>query len=345
MKILIIRFSSIGDVIQCMSVTSGFHRKYDNPQIHWITRTDMASILKTDPHIYRVWDFDREDGLFGLIRMARALKKEKFDLIYDAHLNIRSYTVRFVLNPLIFRFFKNSPKVIVRKKHRFNRFLFFSLGKKDAIPQPFRGMISFQKPLRKLDLDFSSRKHKNWLFPKTVTSSVDALLSSEQFSIDEKTITIIPSAAWELKRWPLEHWKQLVEIMPEYKFIVVAGPDDTFTKEIADIAPDRVLNLAGRTNLNESFYLVKQSNFIVSADTGFLHAADLFGKDGIAFMGPTAFGHTTGESIKVLEIDLPCRPCSKEGNSECKIAEIKKCLFDITPRLVKKEIEKTLQIG
>ncbi|MFC0877971.1 glycosyltransferase family 9 protein [Saccharicrinis sp. FJH2] len=342
MKILIIRFSSIGDVIQCMSVTSGLFRKFDNPQIHWITRTDMSSILKTDPHIHRVWEFDREEGLFGLIRMARSLKKEKFDLIYDAHLNIRSFTVRGVINSFTLRLFRSRPKVIVRKKYRFNRFLFFRLGRKDAIPQPFRGMISFQKPLRKLGIDFSIQKDKKWLFPQSVTSSVDQLLKAENFSIDNKTITIIPSAAWELKRWPLEHWKKLVEIMPDYKFIVVAGPDDTFTKDIADVATERVLNLAGRTNLNESFYLVKQSVFIVSADTGFLHAADLFGKNGIAFMGPTAFGHTTGESISVLEIDLPCRPCSKEGNSECKIAETKKCLFDITPGWVKREIENTL---
>jgi heptosyltransferase-2 len=164
------------------------------------------------------------------------------------------------------------------------------------------------------------------------------LLSKENFYISNKTITIIPSAAWELKRWPLENWKELVQIMPEYSFLILAGPDDVFTNEIKNVAPDRILNLAGKTTLNESFYLVSISNFVVSADTGFLHAADLFGIDGIALMGPTAFGHTSGDTIKVLEIDLPCRPCTKEGNSECKIAETKKCLADISAWQVRKNI-------
>lgn len=326
-----------------MSVTGGLYERFDKPEIHWITRKDMASILRTDPHIKRVWDFDRKKGLRGLIRMAREMKKENYDFIYDAHLNIRSYTVRLVINSFIQHFFSKKTELVIRKKYRINRFLFFRLGKKDAIPQPFRGMISFQKPLRKYGIDFKQNINKEWIFPDSVKNSVAELLRSEGVSIDNKTITIIPSAAWELKRWPLEHWKKLVKIMPDYRFIVLAGPDDVFTREISEIAPERVLNLAGRTNLNESFYLVHISTFIVSADTGFLHAADLFARDGIAFMGPTAFGHTTGETIKVMEIELPCRPCSKEGNSECKIAETKKCLFDITPVQVKNEIVKTLK--
>lgn len=322
-----------------MSVTSGLFNRFDKAEIHWITRRDMASILKTDPYIHRVWEFDREEGLTGLIKMAQTLKKEKFDIIYDAHLNIRSFTVRSVINPYYKRLFGKKPELITRKKYRLNRFMFFSLGKKDALPLPFRGMISFQKPLRKLGIDFSEERKKKWMFPETVKNSVAKILETENFIIDKKTITIIPSAAWELKRWPLEHWKTFVNIMPDHKFVVLAGPSDTFTKEIEAVDPGRILNLAGKTNLNESFYLVYISNFIVSADTGFLHAADLFSKKGIAFMGPTAFGHTTGKTIKVLEIDLPCRPCSKEGNSECKISETKKCLKDITPQKVKLAIE------
>lgn len=338
MKILIIRFSSIGDVIQCMSVTQGLYSKFNGAKIHWVTRTDMSSILKTDPHIHRVWEFDREEGFWGLLRLANVLRKEKFDLVYDAHLNIRSFTIRSFINPFIFRILGFKPGIIIRKKNRFNRFLFFSLKVKTALKLPFRGMLSFQKPLKKFGIDFEPRKDKKWLFPKNIITSIDALLEREQFVIDSKTITIIPSAAWELKRWPISQWGRLIEIMSNYKFIIIAGPDDHFTSEIENVAPDRVLNLTGKTNLNESFYLVWISNFIVSADTGFLHAADLFGKDGIALMGPTAFGHTTGKTIKVLEVDLPCRPCTKEGNSECKISETKKCLYDISPEWVKSEI-------
>ena len=112
----------------------------------------------------------------------------------------------------------------------------------------------------------------------------------------------------------MEYWQQLILKFPDRKFVIIGGPEDTFTNEIAAIAPQRVLNMAGKTNLFESFYLIYCSSLVVSNDTGFLHAADIFGNDGIALMGPTAFGHPTGSTIKVMETDLYCRPCSKEGN-------------------------------
>lgn len=81
---------------------------------------------------------------------------------------------------------------------------------------------------------------------------------------------------------------------------------------------------------------------VVSADTGFLHAADLFKRKAISLMGPTAYGHPTGKTVKILELDLPCRPCTKEGNAECKLKEIKKCLVHITPGIVQQEISKIM---
>ena len=88
-------------------------------------------------------------------------------------------------------------------------------------------------------------------------------------------VTLVPSANWEMKRWPVAYWKALVALLPEYRFVILAGPKDTFCEEIRSAAPERVINLAGKTSLMESSYIVLRSNLVISADTGFMHAADL----------------------------------------------------------------------
>ena len=82
-KFLIIRFSSIGDIIQCMNVVNGIKNHFPDAEIHWIARKDMGSFLNMDKRIDRVWGFDKKTGFKGLLQMARQLKAEKFDYIYD----------------------------------------------------------------------------------------------------------------------------------------------------------------------------------------------------------------------------------------------------------------------
>ena len=98
-KFLIIRFSSIGDIIQCMNVVNGIKNHFPDAEIHWIARKDMGSFLNMDKRIDRVWGFDKKTGFKGLLQMARQLKAEKFDYIYDAHSNIRSNILKAVLLP------------------------------------------------------------------------------------------------------------------------------------------------------------------------------------------------------------------------------------------------------
>lgn len=84
--------------------------------------------------------------------------------------------------------------------------------------------------------------------------------------------------------------------------------------------------------------IVLRSNLVISADTGFMHAADLFRVPAFALMGPTAFGFPTGPTVEILETALPCRPCTKDGRGKCKLAVYQKCVVDITPQQVAEKI-------
>ncbi len=321
-KFLIIRFSYIGDIIQCMGIVSGILNKYPNAQIDWITRKDMGSTLEIDKRINKIWAFDKNTGLRGLLKMANELKKEKYDYIYDAHNTHRSHILKLKLTPL----FGKKAEWITRGKDRYKRFLYFKLNI-NRFNWPFRGMESYREPLKKWGIaDFASPKVE-YSFNPNIVSKLKPLVKGN-------TITLVPSANWEMKRWPISHWKKLITLLPEYNFIILAGPADNFCIEIADIVPERVNNLQGKTSLIESSYITLISNLVISGDTGFLHSADLFETPTLALIGPTAFGHPTNPTSKVIELPLPCRPCTKSGKGVCKDAIYQRCLAEITPEKI-----------
>ena len=115
-KFLIIRFSSFGDVTQCLSVPSAIHQKYPLAEIHWITRQDMLPLLSGHPHIQKTWAIEKKSGLKSLVRTALHLRKQNYTHIYDAHNNLRSLIISFVL-----RFFRDA-NFIRRSMRRWKRF-------------------------------------------------------------------------------------------------------------------------------------------------------------------------------------------------------------------------------
>lgn len=312
-----------------------------NADVHWISRSDFTPMLSTNPNLFKIWSYNKKTGLKGLFKMVAELRKQNFDYIYDAHQNVRSFIVRALIG---FPQFNWKMKFTVRRKYRVRRFLFFQLNIRKAIPMPFKAVESFQKPLRKWGIDISKEYKTNWVFSSDVVKKGKDLLCT--ILEEEKVVTIVPSAAWELKRWPVRYWRELVRKMEDYRFVIIAGPDDTFTKKIEEVDPKRVFNLAGKTNLQESFYVISQSQVVVSADTGFLHAADLFKVNAIALMGPTAFGHPTGSTVRVMEINsLRCRPCTKAGNTVCKMPEeYRACLLNIKPSMVISAMKESFNI-
>jgi ADP-heptose:LPS heptosyltransferase len=121
--------------------------------------------------------------------------------------------------------------------------------------------------------------------------------------------------------------------------VLLGGPEDSFIEDICAVAPERVLNLAGKCSMQVSAAVVSESKMIVANDTGLLHVAEQLGKPAVALMGPAPFGFPSRPATKVMEINLPCRPCSKHGQGPC-VNKFKfhQCLVDITPDQVALEV-------
>ncbi len=297
-----------------MSVLNPLNERFPNSQIYFLTKEEFGSLVLLHPKVKKVINFNKKEGILGLIRLGLSLRKEKFDIVYDAHSNLRSGILRLILKP-----FSNSI-FIERPKNRIKRILLFWF-RINKFPNPFRGMKSYLAPLKKLG----------------VSQNPTNLHINDSFDIKkwvpfEKFIVLAPSAAWELKRWPLEYWKSLIEFCPTEKFVILGGASDKFCLDLQNIDQSRCISLAGAVSFVESTYIVSKADLVISGDTGIIHIADLLGIKGIALIGPSAFGYPTGEHIKVLERPLECRPCTKDGRGKCTNPEFKKCLVDIKPK-------------
>ncbi len=315
-KLLIIRFSSFGDIIQTLSIVEAFLSEHPEAEVHWATRSDFVELLEHNPRIKKIWTLERRDGIKGLFRLIDQLKKENFTHIYDAHNNLRSFIMGFFLRPQNF---------LRRSKDRIKRILLFRF-RINLFPKRLTAHDIYIKPLQKWGIPDIPLKESQLVIPPPIYEKVSFQIPFANF------IALIPSAAWELKRWPVEYWKELITILENRNFVILGGPGDQFLDEL--VTPEnehRVLNLRGKLSLLESAAAVKLSSVAVGADTGLTHAADQLGAPVIFLMGPTAFGLPSRPSSKTMEISLWCRPCSKDGRGRCKNKTYKKCLIDIKP--------------
>jgi lipopolysaccharide heptosyltransferase II len=332
-KILIIRFSSFGDVLQTLSVAGRLHASFPDAEIHWVTRAEYAPLVGTHPHVRKVWTLKKGDGFGELLSLGAQLKHEAFTHIYDAHNNLRSRILGWVLNGFLgWRVWTGRQKFLRRSIYRWKRFLLFRFHK-NFFPKPFSGQFALLEPLRK------------WGVPAEAPPVPQLFLTPEHVELVKKHVpfdhfvALAPSAAFELKRWPVQYWKELIARMPETRFAVLGGPDDRFLGELQASAPDRVVNLAGRLSLDQSADVVALADALVSNDTGLMHVAEQIGKPCVALMGPAPFGFPSRPRTRILELDLPCRPCSKHGQGPCVNPVFHQCLRDIRPETVARELE------
>lgn len=315
MKLLVIRFSSFGDIVQAIAVPRAFLDAYPGSTVDWLTREDFASLVAEQSSISNVLSFSRRDGFSGLLRLAWRLSRANYTHIYDAHSNLRSTVLVSLLRVLSFR-----SRFAVRPKSRLRRFLFFKFRLRHVLPRPFRAADSYHRPL------------VNWGLPATVPSGPQFRVSAGPVPpLPSRFVALAPSAAWEMKRWPLEHWRELISLLPECSFVLLGGGDDTFLESLAG---PRVTNLAGRLSLVESSRVIEAAALVISNDTGSLQVADQMERPTIALIGPTAFGYPSHATSVYLEKPLWCQPCSKDGRGRCVNDLYKRCLVELSPSLV-----------
>jgi ADP-heptose:LPS heptosyltransferase len=255
-----------------------------------------------------------------------------FTHVYDAHSSLRSRLLVFFLRTrALFKTGFCSFHFLRKSQKRWKRFLLFK-WRWNTYRKPFSGQRDLLEPLRPWGIDDQLPPPPQLFLGENVSS--DFALLPRHF------VALAPSAAHALKRWPLNHWKKLLELCPEINFVVLGGSEDQFLSELE--AFPNVLNLAGKTNFIQTALAVKKSEVLICNDTGVMHFGEQLGHPTIALMGPAPFGFPSRPSTKIIEKNLSCRPCSKHGQGPCTNKVYQACLVSIDPRDVERELKTIL---
>jgi len=336
LKILILKPSSLGDVIQALPVLRLLKRHYPGSEIFWWIDAALAPLLEGDPDLAGVVRFERQR--WGqprhwpeMLRSIQGLRAHRFDLVIDLQCLLRSG---------LFAWLSNGEKLIGLDEVREGARGFYDL----AVPRKTFHTHAVDWYLAVLPaLGVPVHKNFQWL-PARPESA--ATINARWPADDAPWMALAPGARWENKRWPARHFTELVRLLagrrPDLRFAILGGRNDRALGEtIAQAAPARCLNLCGETSLPEMIEWVRRAAMLVTNDTGPMHVAAALGTPLVALFGPTEPRRTGpyGQLENMLRLDLPCSPCLK---STCHFEKPEECLRALPPTLV---FERALKLG
>ncbi|MEI9808990.1 MAG: glycosyltransferase family 9 protein [Bacteroidota bacterium] len=303
MKFLIIRFSSIGDIVLTTPVIRCLKKQVPDAEVHFLTKEAFRSIAEHNPYIDKLHVLAHSWEL-----MLHELMEEKYDYIIDLHHNVKTLRIKKALGQKAFSFHKLNIEKYIYTSIKIN-----TLPKVHIVDRYLATLKSFGVKNDNAGLDY-------FIAEKEETKRNDI-----PHSHHAGYIACVIGAAHGTKRWPVEKWKEFAQKM-DHPIILLGGKEDAANgKEIASVDDVKVYNACGKFSLNESADLVKKAKLVVTNDTGLMHIAAAFKKPVISLWGNTVpsfgmypyYGDAKVSDTILQTNKLWCRPCSKIGYDKC----------------------------
>ena len=308
-KVLIIRFSSIGDIVLTTPIVRCI-KKQLNAKVHYLTKDSYKSIVTPNPFVDKVYTISSDvKPILGHLR------KEDYDLVIDLHKNFRSWRVKRALG----------TRTIAFDKINYEKWLMVRF-KKDRLPDTHL-VDRYFSALRSISVK-DDGLGLNYFIPKEDKIEIPKFLKENGVttSFGNQYIAIAIGAAHNTKKLPNE---KLIEICTKIKIpvILLGGPSDKKNGDkIKAAVGAHVINSAGKLSVHQSASIIQQATKVISHDTGMMHIAAAFQKELISVWGNTIpkfgffpyYGSNNTDLNTTMEVEgLSCRPCSKLGRGFC----------------------------
>lgn len=353
LKILLLKPSSLGDVIQALPVLRLLKLHFPASEIFWWIDAALAPLLEDDPDLAGVVRFQRQrwaqpNHWCEIFQTVRWLRAQQFDWVIDLQSLARSGA---------FAWLANGKLLIGLNEVREGARGFYDL----AVPRKTFHTHAVDWYLSVLaTLNVPVHKNFQWLperpaiavavkqkWPEVGVQALacppDGTLKRE---LQQNWLALQPGARWNNKRWPVQSFAELVQLLaqknPGTRFAILGSDEDRPLGEIiSHAAPDRCLNLCGETSLLEMIEWLRLCQLLITNDTGPMHAAAALGLPVIALFGPTEPRRTGpyGQLENVLRLNLPCSPCL---SGQCTYLQPDECLKAISPAMVFAAVQKKL---
>ncbi len=332
MKILILKPSSLGDVIHALPVLRLLKRHFPKGEIYWWLDSALWPLLEKDPDLSGIIPFHRKRWAAPrrwpeIAGSLRTMRQQRFDWAIDLQGLARSSLFAWLANAGLTVGLDN-----VREGSREGARALYDVTPPRA-PAHMHAVDRYLAVLPLLGVpvhwDF------DWL-PRR--PEIAAQVERKWRPAGSRWVALLPGGRWDNKRWPVQYFVELVRLMrqtPEVKFVILGSQNEhSLGQTIAATDPERCLNLAGLTSLPEMIECIRLSRLVITNDTGPMHVAAALGRPVVALFGPTDPLSTGpyGQPGNVLQhTSLPCVPCLKQ---ECFYREPLACLRSITPLAV-----------
>ncbi len=306
-KVLIIRFSSIGDIVLTTPLLRMFKTTFPECEVDFLTKQKYKEILENNPHVNRILTLT-SDNFWTLIK---EINRRDYDMIIDLQIDLRS---------LLMSVFSGYFQRKVYNTRRFKRFLLITFRKnyyKEKKPVSLR----FLETVEDLGIN-DDGKGADFYFSSSEKKLVTDRLKSDDINNTNSLIVLAPGAGRKTKRWPVKRYAEVGKFLIDAGYNVVVIGDKT-DKNICDqIAEefDKIKNYAGEFTLQQVGALLSMAKLLITNDTGVMHIGTAVCQNVIAIFGPTTeilgFYPFRGKAT-VIEHSLHCRPCSYHGTDTC----------------------------
>ncbi len=323
LKILIVRFSSIGDIVLTSPVIRCLKEQVDC-ELHYLTKKSYEVLLEANPHVDRLHLMDKD-----LKTLIPILKAEDFDLIVDLHNSLRSWKLRRMLGVQSRTFYKAN-----REKWLMVRFKIDRLPREHIVDRYLETVAHLGVRKDKMGLEFHILPKNKVLIHRTFPQLVDKYVV---FAIGGQHAT---------KKMPVEKIINVCKSLT-LPIVLIGGKEDMEAgSRVEQAVGPRVVNACGQLNIAQSASVIEQSDLVITHDTGMMHIAAAFQKRIVSIWGNTIpeFGmypymaENNEDRFVTVEVKgLSCRPCSKIGFDKCPKGHFR-CMQEID---VNRIIEKT----
>lgn len=324
-KFLIIRLSSIGDIVLTTPVIRCLKQQVANAEIHFLTKKSYQEIIEHNPFIDKKIFLD--DRLNETINK---LKDENYDYIIDLHNNIRTFFIKLRLNKKSFSFNKLNFEKWLLVNFKVNR-----LPQKhivDRYMETVEGYFAIKNDGKGLD----------YFLPVKTNKEITPALP-------QKYLAFIIGAKHGTKKIPVA---KIISICKKIncQIVLIGGKEDEGTaKLITESLTENILNFCGKLSINESAFVIKNASVVITHDTGMMHIAAAFKKKIISVWGNTIpefgmtpyYGNNQIQNYKSQVLGLNCRPCSKIGYDKCPQGHFK-CMINIDETAIEREVNNLL---
>ena len=335
MKLLILKPSSLGDVIHALPVLRLIKRQRPHWQVHWWIASNLAPLLENDPDLAAVHSFERRgwgtpSGLARGMNQLRQLQCERFDVVLDLQGLARSAVFSWAARPGL---------AIGLHQHREGAAAAYDV----LVERPSANSHAVDWCRAVLPhLGLENNDDFDWMPPRH-----EAL--PEGCESGQRWLALCPGARWENKRWPIESYealtRQLLMGHGDLRVVVLGGNEDVALGARLATIGARCVDKTGQTTLPEMVEWIRACKVMVTNDTGPMHVAAAMGKPEVALFGPTDPRRTgpyqaPGRVLRSLGMD--CVPCHSRT---CTALRERDCLRSIPMAQVAAEVQQVLPKG